>query len=1299
MFIDGSEAFSLFRLKKINEKLSSLSIDAYVVTAHYRHFVDVGRELSLNEAEKLKDLLGHINVESIPRTKGISIIVLPRIGTISPWSSKATDIVNRCGLTEVRRIERGVLWNIDAKESLLKEELDLLASKLYDPMTESWFMDDVPELFVEHERGALQYVDLMSGGREALLQANEQYGYALTYDEIDYLVDQYENMGRNPTDAELMMFAQVNSEHCRHKIFNANWVVDGKEQPDSLFSMVRTTHQASPEGTLVAYKDNSAVVEGGDAAYFSAEYKTGVYSFKDENIPIIMKVETHNHPTAISPFPGAATGSGGEIRDEGATGRGSKPKAGIVGFTVSNLHLPGFPRNWESQPFLNPRMASALSIMLDGPIGAASFNNEFGRPNIGGYFRSFEWNGPDDTSYGYHKPVMLAGGLGNIRSAHVEKNRIPSGTPIVVLGGPAMLIGLGGGAASSVNAGSSSAELDFTSVQRGNPEMQRRCQEVIDRCTGMGEQNPIVSIHDVGAGGLSNALPELVHDAGRGGHFELRKILSDEHSMSPMQIWCNESQERYVLAIDSVRLKEFESICLREKCLYAVVGTATEQQTLRLTDGLQSLEDENNNQNTVDPISLEMQMLLGHPPKMVREYYTVDLRYPDLLLPERSIVEHLLDVLRLPTVADKSFLITIGDRSVGGHVVRDQMVGPWQVPVADVAVTATGYIGNRGEAMSLGERSPLALINPAASARIAVAEALTNLCATDIDGLSRVSLSANWMAAVGRPGQDQALHEGVLAATDLCRSLGVSIPVGKDSMSMHTAWQDQNNTQQSVTSPLTLVVTAFSPVVDTRLTSTPQILEPFEESKLLWIDLGQGLSRLGGSCLAQVHGQIGNQSPDVVETEKLAAMLNCVVELRRHGVLLSCHDISDGGLITGLVEMAFAGRCGLEIELVSDKPVVDTLFAEELGMILQIRGGDDRIVRSILGDFKLTSIVRELGRPVSGEQIRISVNSLNVVDESRITLHKAWSETSWVMQSIRDNPECATEEYELLSSDDTGLNAYLTYDSDLDISLPFVGLPSRPKIAILREQGVNGQLEMAAAFSLAGFEAVDVTMSDLIEKRHNLSTFQGIAACGGFSFGDVLGAGQGWAKSILFNSYLYDEFAAFFSRPDSFSLGVCNGCQMMSSLKFIIPGAETWPEFLRNRSEQYEARLVLTRIEKDNNSLFFKGMQGSVLPVVVAHGEGRADYGAAGYAGKSGNATVAMRYVTNQHTEAWSYPANPNGSQSAIASVTSDDGRVTIMMPHPERVFRTRCLSWHPTEWGEFSPWMRIFRNARTAVG
>ena len=900
MFIDGSEAFSLFRLKKINEKLSSLSIDAHVITAHYRHFVDVSRELSLDESKKLNELLGHVPDQVKPQTEGISLIVLPRIGTISPWSSKATDIVKRCGLTEVRRVERGVLWNINVKSPLSEDEQSLLASQLYDPMTESWFENDVPDLFAKHERGALQYVDLMSGGRDALLQANEQHGYALTTDEIDYLVDQYKNMGRNPTDAELMMFAQVNSEHCRHKIFNANWVVDGEEQPDSLFSMVRTTHQASPDGTLVAYKDNSAVVEGGDAAYFSAEYGTGIYSFNNESIPIIMKVETHNHPTAISPFPGAATGSGGEIRDEGATGRGSKPKAGIVGFTVSNLHLPDFPRDWESRPVLNPRMASALSIMLDGPIGAASFNNEFGRPNIGGYFRSFEWSGLDDITYGYHKPVMLAGGLGNIRSPHVEKNLIPPGTPIVVLGGPAMLIGLGGGAASSVNAGTSSAELDFTSVQRGNPEMQRRCQEVIDRCTGMGEQNPIVSIHDVGAGGLSNALPELVHDAGRGGHFELRKILSDEQSMSPMQIWCNESQERYVLAIESVRLEEFESICLREKCLYAVVGTATEQQTLRLTDELQTLEDENNNKQTIDPISLEMQMLLGHPPKMVREYFSVNLTFPDLVIPKRAVVEHLLDVLRLPTVADKSFLITIGDRSVGGQVVRDQMVGPWQVPVADVAVTATGYIGNRGEAMSLGERSPLALINPAASARIAVAEALTNLCAADIDSLSRVSLSANWMAAAGRPGQDQALHEAVLAATDLCKSLGVSIPVGKDSMSMHTAWQDQNNTQQSVTSPLTLVVTAFSPVVDTRLTSTPQILEPFEKSKLLWIDLGEGASRLGGSSLAQVHGQMGNQSPDVVDTGKLEAMLNCVVELRRKGLLLACHDISDGGLITWL---------------------------------------------------------------------------------------------------------------------------------------------------------------------------------------------------------------------------------------------------------------------------------------------------------------------------------------------------------------------------------------------------------------
>ncbi|GJL82746.1 MAG: phosphoribosylformylglycinamidine synthase [marine bacterium B5-7] len=1307
-YIDGGAAASDFRIVRLNQLLSRQVQGVRITSAHYRHFVELTAPISTADRDVLTKLLKYGHSASIdPATPGrFTILIAPRIGTVSPWSTKATDIARHCGLDTVSRIERAVRWIFDRDAGVDDNPLRIAANLLHDPMTESVFINDsLPESLFDHaDPQPLCCVDVLGGGRQALVRDSETNGYALSDDEIDYLVDCYKALGRNPTDVELMMFAQVNSEHCRHKIFNADWTIDGVARDESLFSMIRSTHRAHPGGTLVAYSDNSAVIDAGESHWLMANPTSGRFEFTEESAPILMKVETHNHPTAISPFPGAATGSGGEIRDEGATGRGGKPKAGLSGYSVSNLNLPDAVRPWECPPWANPRMSSALDIMLEGPIGGASFNNEFGRPNICGYFRTFEMMSASDARrYGYYKPVMVAGGIGNIRAGHVTKNLIPEDAAIIVLGGPAMLIGLGGGAASSVSAGRSSEDLDFASVQRGNPEMQRRCQEVIDRCIALGDDNPIIAIHDVGAGGLSNALPELVNDASRGGHFDLRAVLNDDSGLSPMQIWCNEAQERYVLAVTRENLERFESLCKRERCLYAVVGHATKETRLILDDPL--------NPGTAGacegverPIDLDLKMLLGHPPKMTRQYTSESMSLSAVTMSADIPVKAMLErVLSLPTVADKTFLITIADRSVGGQIVRDQMVGRWQVPVADVAVTASGFTGDRGEAMAVGERSPLALINPAASARMAIAEALTNLVSADIEDLSRVVLSANWMAAAGQPGQDQALFEAVEAASAICREIGISIPVGKDSMSMHSSWHNDVETI-SVTSPLTLIASAFAPVVDTRKTLTPALVNDADNTLIVHLTLAPDTTRLGGSCLAQVYGQLGDGCPDVDSPAQLEILIKTVLGLNRDGLLLACHDVSDGGLIVTLCEMAFAGRVGLDINLGGDNKtqadMIGALFAEEVGLVIQYRADQKHIIDERFEQGGLSSCARYIGRVSASDTIRIYSGDDVLLEESRTTLHRLWSQTTWRMQTLRDHPDCAREEYDsLLDSTDPGLDAVLTFNSEDDQASMMIARGVRPRVAILREQGVNGQLEMAAAFTLAGFDAVDVTMSDLVDGRHSLESFIGMAACGGFSFGDVLGAGQGWAKSILFNTMLRDAFEAFFNRPDTFTLGVCNGCQMLAELRQLVPGAGHWPTFVRNRSEQYEARLVMVEVMQ-SPSVLFTGMVGSRMPVVVAHGEGRVFYNhKKDYAALQQGQQLSMRFVDNHGAVAARYPANPNGSPDGITALTSIDGRATIMMPHPERIFRTRCMSWHPSDWGEYSPWMRLFGNARVFVG
>jgi phosphoribosylformylglycinamidine synthase len=1304
--LPGGRALSSFRRERLLACVRELVPALRDIEARYWHFLGLTAELTASETATLHRLLRYgpqsDAMEAVPT--GELLLVVPRVGTISPWSSKATDILHHCGLAKVKRVERGVAWYLgkEGNAPLTAEERARLLPWLHDRMTETVVLQPVA-LFDEAQPAPLRVIEVLRGGRAALQSADKELGLALAPDEIDYLLETFQRLGRNPTDVELMMFAQANSEHCRHKIFNAEWVIDGKPQAHSLFGMIRETHAKNPKGTLVAYQDNSAVIEGGRTARWLSDPASGEYAYQEDDTHILMKVETHNHPTAISPFPGAATGSGGEIRDEGATGRGAKPKAGLTGFSVSNLRIPGFERPWEVNYGKPERIASALQIMLDGPVGGASFNNEFGRPNIAGYFRTFEQDVANEVR-GYHKPIMIAGGVGNIREEHVAKSELPPGAKIIVIGGPAMLIGLGGGAASSVTTGTSDAELDFASVQRSNAEMQRRCQEVIDQCWSLGAENPILSIHDVGAGGLANAVPELVHTSGRGGRFELRAIPNAQPGMSPMQLWCNESQERYVLAVAPEQLAAFERLCERERCPYAVIGEATKETALIVEDSYfrnagQATDAEA--ARRARPVELDLGVLLGKPPRMRRDVQHVKRKLSGFTTKGIDLRDAVYRVLRLPAVADKTFLISIGDRTVGGLVARDQMVGPWQVPVADVGITASGYQAYTGEAMAMGERTPLALINPAASGRMAIGEALTNIAAARIRALPDVKLSANWMAAAGHPGEDAALYDTVRAvALELCPALGISIPVGKDSMSMKTVWQEGGE-QREVTGPMSLIVSAFAPVLDVRLTLTPQLRKDRGETDLILVDLGKGKNRLGGSALAQVYGALGDEAPDIDDPRTLKLFFHVIQALNELGFAFAYHDRSDGGLFATICEMAFAGHTGVRIDLTDlGRDPLAALFNEELGAVLQVpRARRD----GILGALKKAGLVRQshvIGEVTDDDLISFSHDGTEIFYDSRANLQRAWSETSFHMQRLRDNPQCAQEEYDrLLDLQDPGLSAQLTFDPNEKTAAPYIARGIRPRVAILREQGVNGQLEMAAAFDRVGFTAVDVMMSDILEGRVALTDFKGFAACGGFSYGDVLGAGEGWAKSILFNARARDEFTAFFNRTDTFALGVCNGCQMMSNLRELIPGAAQWPHFVRNLSEQFEARFSRVQIP-DNPSIFLRGMTGSMLPVAVSHGEGRAEFRSEAHLEQVIlEKQVALCFVDNRGNLARTYPSNPNGSPHGITGLTTPDGRFTILMPHPERVFRTVANSWHPQEWGEDGPWLRLFRNARVWVG
>ena len=1297
--LPGRSALSDFRVERLNLAIRDHIPEVESVAGAFVHLVALSRELDRREHARLSALLDcpepgdRKNSDAAHR-----LLVVPRPGTISPWSSKATDIARNCGLSAVERIERGTEWSLTMKNGTPPNApvLASLSPFIHDRMTQAVFSDpaDALGLFGQSAPGELVQIDIANDGRNALVVANQELGLALDEGEIDYLLDAFRELGRNPNDIELMMFAQANSEHCRHKIFNAAWTIDGQGRNPSLFDMIRNTHQQHPEHVLSAYVDNSAVIEGTRSRWWYPDPHDGSYHYELNDIDILMKVETHNHPTAISPFPGAATGSGGEIRDEAATGRGARSKAGLCGFSVSNLNLPGLRRPWEREPARPHRIASALDIMLEGPIGAAGFSNEFGRPALAGYFRTFEQevNGSTGSeTRGYHKPIMIAGGLGNIRRSLVEKAPLPAGSKLVVLGGPSMLIGLGGGAASSVTSGHGDADLDFASVQRDNAEMQRRCQEVINGCWQLGDETPILSVHDVGAGGVANAIPEVVHAAGRGATLELREVPSADPGMTPMQLWCNESQERYVLAVAAGQLDQFREICARERCPFAVIGEVTEKQQLKVHDRFFG--------NT--PIDLPIEVVLGKPPRMERKATRIEVSHPPLTLEGLSIMESTERVLRLPAVADKTFLIAIGDRTITGLVARDQMVGPWQVPVADCAVTATDYLGYTGEAMAMGERTPLALINPPASGRMAVGEAVMNIAAAPIASLDRVVLSANWMAAGGHPGEDASLFDTVEAVgMELCPALGLVIPVGKDSLSMKTVWET-NGEQRSVTSPLSLIVSAFAPVTDIRRTLTPVLRGDHGETELLLVDLGQGKNRLGASALAQVYVMVGNETPDVNDPAVLKAVFETLQDLSSNGLILAYHDRSDGGLLVTLMEMAFAGHTGLEIQLEAlDANPLAALFAEELGAVLQVSSEHRDTVFERLGAIPgLAGHVHWLGKPRADDRFRFLHGKETVLNGARTDFQRIWSETSWAMQTLRDDPDCALEEYDrILDNYDPGLNPVVSFDPADDIAAPYAG-GTRPRVAVLREQGVNGHAEMAAAFDRAGFTAVDVHMTDLISGQVRLESFQGLATCGGFSYGDVLGGGGGWASSVRFNDGVSEVFSRFFERPDTFTLGLCNGCQMLSQLTALIRGSSHWPRFKRNRSEQFEARLVLCEITP-SPSLFFTGMTGSQLLVPVAHGEGRSLFEPPRDAGQAlESQLVCLRYVDNQGKPATLYPANPNGSPLGIAGLTSTDGRATIMMPHPERVFRTVQHSWHPGTWGEDGPWLRMFRNARVWLG
>lgn len=1306
LILRGAPALSQFRSQKLLAQLQSRVPEISCVVAEFQYYVKIQSLCEEGLNDRQADILARLLTygPKIPQTEPegsatqAEFLVVPRPGTISPWSSKASDIAHNCGLSMIQRIERGIRFAVFADTPLSADQEGLIAEVLHDRMTQAVLRDerDIPRLFAEAEPAPMATVSVLEGGREALVVANQSLGLALADDEIDYLVGSYQKLERDPTDVELMMFAQANSEHCRHKIFNASWSIDGEEQDLSLFKMIRNTHAMHSEGVLSAYKDNASVIEGFHSRRFYPGTDSREYGFNEEDIHILMKVETHNHPTAIAPWAGAATGSGGEIRDEGATGKGSKPKAGLTGFTVSNLNIPGYEQPWEQDYGKPERIVSPLDIMIDGPLGGAGFNNEFGRPNLCGYFRTFEAKVKGAAGYevrGYHKPIMLAGGLGNIKAEHVEKGDIPVGAKLIVLGGPAMQIGLGGGAASSMTSGEGQEDLDFASVQRDNPEMERRCQEVIDRCWQQGDKNPIAFIHDVGAGGLSNALPELVSDGGRGGHFQLRAINNDEPGMSPLALWCNESQERYVMAVAAEDLARFETICQQERCPYAVVGEATEEQRVLLEDS----HFENH------PVDMSLDVLLGKPPKMHRVIHRQSFERDALDLGDVNLREAMERVLKLPSVASKNFLITIGDRTITGLVNRDQMVGPWQVPVADCAVTATAFEGYTGEAMSMGERTPVALINAPASGRMAIGEAITNIAAARIEKIGDIKLSANWMAAAGHPGEDENLYDTVkTVGMELCPALGIAIPVGKDSMSMRTQWQE-NGEDKSVTSPLSLVISAFAPVQDIRKTLTPQLRTDQGETDLLLIDLGRDHNRLGGSALAQVYGQVGDIAPDVNSAEDLKGFFNAIQELMGKDLLLAYHDRSDGGLFTTLMEMTFAGHTGIAIDmdkLAGNKAMIlPALFNEELGAVIQVRHSEKGIVKDILAQHGLATCSHTIGTLATGQRVAFRFNGSELVSESRIKFQRWWAETSYRIQALRDNPECARQEYDnLLDDRDEGLHVSLPYDSSLDVAAPYINTGVRPAMAILREQGVNGQVEMAAAFDRAGFKTVDVHMSDILSGRRTLDEFKGLVACGGFSYGDVLGAGEGWAKSILFNEQARDQFAHFFDRRDSFALGVCNGCQMLSNLHDLIPGAEYWPHFVRNQSEQFEARVAMVEMQK-SRSIFFQGMDGARMPIAVAHGEGHAEFADPSHLDRlAASGQVSLKFVDNQGKPTTRYPYNPNGSVQGVTGLTSADGRVTIMMPHPERVFRTVQNSWHPDHWGEDAPLMRMFRNARVWV-
>ena len=1303
LHLRGRRALSDFRLTKLLQSLpaSLVALPSLRLHAEFWHFVETTRALTAPEHERLERLLTYGPASSVDGAQGELLLVTPRPGTISPWSSKATDIARHCGLETVRRIERGTAFWVSGLTvgETAEQARTLVQPLIHDRMTESVVtaLQDADHLFTHFEPKPLTTVDILGGGAPALARANRELGLALSEDEITYLVENFTRMKRNPADVELMMFAQANSEHCRHKIFNADWVIDGAAQDISLFGMIRTTHAKHPQGTVVAYSDNSSIIEGARVErFYPATDGAHVheYRFVEDDTHILMKVETHNHPTAIAPFPGAATGSGGEIRDEGATGRGSKPKAGLTGFSVSNLRIPGGIQAWESESasYGKPgRIASALQIMLEGPIGGAAFNNEFGRPNLTGYFRTYEQNVAGEMR-GYHKPIMIAGGVGNIAAGHAFKKEPGAGALLIQLGGPGMLIGLGGGAASSMDTGANQEDLDFDSVQRGNPEMQRRAQEVIDRCCALADANPILSIHDVGAGGISNALPEMVHQAGLGGRFDLRKIPSEEPGMSPMQIWCNEAQERYVLAIAPASLALFDDLCARERCPYAVVGEATD-------DGRLTVHDPVFGNNAVD---MELDVLLGKPPKMTRRVERLARELPVFDFSTINLREAAYRVLRMPSVADKTFLISIGDRSVSGMTARDQMVGPWQVPVADVAVTLMGFNTYRGEAFAMGERTPLAVINAVASGRMAVGEAITNIAAAPIANVGDIKLSANWMAAAGHAGEDAALFDTVHAvAMELCPRLGISIPVGKDSLSMKTTWREHGE-KKEVVAPLSLIVSAFAPVLDVRQTLTPQLRMDCGDTVLLLIDLAHGQTRMGGSALAQAWGVTGSVAPDLESPSSIVKFIQQKQILTDKSQLLAYHDRSDGGLFATVCEMMFAGRASVTLELAPDAPPLDTLFNEELGVVLQVRAPDEAAVTQAFASVGVPC--QRIGVVTAEAALRVRVGNQEVLCEQRSDLHRAWSETTYRMQTLRDNPHCAQQEYDrILDAADPGITPHVTFDFSHNISAPFIVTGQRPRIAILREQGVNGQIEMAAAFDRAGFASVDVHMSDIIAGRVRLADFKGFAACGGFSYGDVLGAGEGWAKSILFNERAREQFEAFFKRTDTFALGVCNGCQMMSNLHELIPGAEAWPHFVKNKSEQFEARVAMVEIQK-SPSLFFDGMAGSRLPVAVAHGEGYAEF-ADDAAIKKVQSLVALRFVDNTGQVTERYPLNPNGSPQGITGLTTPDGRFTILMPHPERVFRTVQNSWHPDGtngsegWGEDGPWLRMFRNARKWVG